>query len=109
MARGPKKPRFSKNRRWTPSHNEKNTGGKKRRLLDTGRQRNFVYDLEDMLDGTKIEENRGTLVATLQNKLLTQSLNDAVEYLDRVADGNNLTEPEVERLKRLMQRYTTWR
>lgn len=108
MARGPKKPKigFRKNYR---SHNETNTGGKKRRLLDTGRQKNFVYDLEETLEKSALTENKGIISATIQNKLLTQSLDDALEYLKKVQEKNNMTDSETFEIKRLMERYSCWR
>jgi hypothetical protein len=109
LARGPRKPKFGKNRSRLPKHNEKNRGGRKRRLLDMRRRKYFRMDLDEMLDGFGLGENAGTVSATIQNKLMTQSLDDAVEYVKRIKEENNLAEEKIDGLVRLMERYTKWR
>ncbi|MBU0761424.1 MAG: hypothetical protein KKD39_00215 [Candidatus Altiarchaeota archaeon] len=109
MARGYRSPILNRGQNRKKKHNEKNTGGTKKRLLDTSRQKSFIFDLENLLERLPVAENRGIILATIQNKLLTQSFDDAVEYLDKVKEKNKLTDEQANQIGRLMERYSRYR
>ena len=109
MARWRRRPQTGGNRGRPRRHNEKNRGGKRRRLLDMRRRKYFRFDLDEMLEEFGVGENQGVISATIQNKLMTQSLDDGVEYINRIKKDNDLTDDRVDKLKALMERYSRWR
>jgi len=108
LAKGPRKPRFGADRTY-PRHNERNTGGEKKRLLDIRRRKDFQYELDTLLDNFKVVENKSTIAATIQNKLSTRSYDDASEYADRLGEANGQPGEMATEIKRLMGRYSRWR
>ena len=109
MAKGAWKPAKIVDGKRVPKHNESNKGGQKVRLLDMRRQKYFRFDLEDMYAEFALGDKAATFSATIQNKMMTQSFDDAIEYVDRASESLNLTEPQMEKLRHLMRRYTKWR
>jgi hypothetical protein len=91
-------------------HNERNAGGGGReRKLDMKRERYFRMDLDDLLTEYKLGDNKGTVAATILNKMSRQSLDGAIEYVDRLKEANTLSDEAATRLKILMDRYCKWR
>ncbi|MBD3388401.1 MAG: hypothetical protein GF416_04955 [Candidatus Altiarchaeales archaeon] len=90
-------------------HNEKNKGGKKRRLLDVGKSKYFRMDLDEMLDEIGTPENKGTISANIQTKLMNQSFDGASEYVERLRNESTLPDELAERIKKLMLRNSKWR
>lgn len=109
MAKGAWKPAKIVDGKRVPKHNETNKGGQKVRLLDMRRQKYFRFDLEDLMEEFKLGDKSNTFSATIQNKMTTQSYDDALEYVDRNVDSLDLTEAQIDKLKNLLRRYTKWR
>ncbi len=109
LARGPRKTSYGVKKPFVEKHNQRNQGGQKKRMLDMGRRKYFQFDLGDLLEEFKIEDNKNNLASTLLNKLMTHSLDDAKEYLERVKQDNNIDDTQAERINQLMVRYTRWR
>jgi hypothetical protein len=99
---GDKRGRFEK-------HNRKNQGGGKKRLLDLARRRYFNFDLNDMLDDFGIFDNKNTISATISNKMITQSYDDAIGYVDRLTDDGVIDNDNSDRLKTLLKKYSRLR
>ena len=110
LAKGWSKRNFGGKRRFDEKHNRKNqSNSKKRRLLDTGRRKLFLFDLDDLFEKYGLRVNKSIMSATLANKLTTQSMDDAMEYVKRLGEENELGDKEIESFEKLMRRYTRWR
>jgi len=78
-------------------------------MLDMRRQKYFRMDLEDMLEGFKLGDNKTTVAAALLNKMTSRSMEEAFDYLDRIKEGGTIDDEKSGRLKVLLQRYSKWR
>ena len=74
-----------------------------------GREKYFRFDLSDLLEEHDVGDNQATLSATIVNKMKTQSYKEAIDYLDKVKEANDLSDKAVKDLQRLMKRYSKWR
>ncbi|MCX6694946.1 MAG: hypothetical protein NTU61_01450 [Candidatus Altiarchaeota archaeon] len=100
--------KFRGNKPFKPKRS--NPGGNARRqLLDMGREKYFRFDLDDMLVDFKIDENKNTIAATILNKMTSQSMDDALEYISRIKDSGALDDEKEGRLRGLLIRYSRWR
>jgi hypothetical protein len=97
------KPRSNK-----PKHNWSNVSGERKMMLDMKRQKYFVYEMWQILEKTKDQDNKNLIGATFTNAAAKTGIDSALEYLDRmVKDG---LEPEIgDELRRLLSRYTRYR
>jgi len=89
----------------TPNPN----GVRRRQMLDMRRQKYFRFDLDDMLVEFEVGNNKNTIAATILNKMTSQSLDDALDYINRIKTSGSINEEKEEMLKRLLLRYTVWR
>jgi len=99
--------RFNKpfrQRNMGPSNNNQ-----RRQMLDMRRQKYFRFDLDDLLVEFNIGENKNTTAATILNKMSSASLDDALDYVDRLTQGGTFTGEQSQKLKFLLQRYSKWR
>lgn|GEM_PF-6225803 len=113
MARGPRKPKWfvnkGKRKRNLQAGNQKGSNkGNRKKLLNLSRERDFLYDLDEVLDASKAAENQGVLRANLLKKASQNGIDEAIEYLDEVK-GTTITEPTADKIERLLKRYSTWR
>ena len=74
-----------------------------------GREKYFRFDLSDLLEEHDVGDNQATVSATIVNKMKTQSYKEAIDYLDKVKEANDLSDKAVKDLQRLMKRYSKWR
>ncbi|MFH1788228.1 MAG: hypothetical protein ABH834_02460 [Candidatus Altiarchaeota archaeon] len=108
MARGgPKRNYNPENRK--PKHNWKNEGGDRKKMLDMKREKYFGFDLKDLMDEFQLGENAGAIGATIQNKASIHSIDDALEYINRMEEAGTLDGKQVERLEMLLRKYSRWR
>ena len=82
---------------------------KRKQMLDMGRQRYFRMDLEDLLTGFELGENKTIVAATILNKMTSHSMDDAFEYIGRLKTAEKLSGEKADSLKGLLQRYSRWR
>ena len=96
---------FSARRSWNNNHST----SARRQMLDMRRQKYFRMDLEDMLEGFKVGDNKTTVASALLNKMTSRSMEEAFDYLDRIKEGGTIDDEKSGRLKVLLQRYSKWR
>lgn len=110
MARGRRKPRRKVNGKFVPSHNEKKGKVKKEKekMLDMGRVKTFRYDLEEILEQSKNEDNRQLFKANISIKASQLSIPEAKEYVDKLSE-NGLESEIAEKIKNLLERNSTYR
>jgi hypothetical protein len=96
---------FSNRRSW----NNNQSTGSRRQMLDMRRQKYFRMDLDELLEGYKMGDNKTTIAAALLNKMTSRSMEEAFEYLDRIKESGTIDDEKSGRLKGLLQRYSKWR
>ena len=102
--------RFQRNREYKPNRSRGNPEGTRRRqMLDMGREKYFRFDLDDLLEEFNVGENKNTIAATVLNKMSSQSLDDALEYISRLRAAGTLDNAKEEKLKGLLLRFSRWR
>ncbi len=105
---------MSRNRRQGPGHNEANRQTKesrqRERMLDTGREAHFRYDVEELLvtAGLTPEEWRPFL-QTLWIKGSRESIDDAKDWVDEQHQLGRVDEETATKVKQYVQRYRTMR
>lgn len=103
-----------RNRRIGPGHNEANRqtreSRQRDRMLDTGREAHFRYDVEELLVtyGMPPEEWRPFL-QTLWTKGSRESIDDAKEWVDEQLKLAKVDDETATKVKQLVQRYRTLR
>jgi len=99
-----------KSREYKPNKSKGNPESTRRRvMLDMGREKYFRFDLDDMLVEFEVGNNKNTIAATILNKMTSQSMDDALEYISRLKDGGTFDDAKEDRLVGLLQRYSRWR
>lgn len=112
MAR--RRSKMSRNRRIGPGHNEANKQNRESRsrdrMLDTGRESHFRYDVEELLvtNGMTPEEWRPFL-QTLWTKGSRESIDEAKEWVDEQIKLGRVDEETGTKVKQFVQRYRTVR
>lgn len=81
---------------------------KKRRLLNLGREREFLFDLDEVLDASNADENRGILRANILKKASQNGIDEAIAYLDEVGE-DIIVKDASSKIKRLLTRYSIMR
>lgn len=96
------------NRNWRPNKGINNT--KKERMLNMSAFPYFKYDLKNMLEKSKMEDNvKNSFIATLISKASRMSINDAKDYVkEKCTEGMVDSELEIT-LLRLLDKYGKWR
>lgn len=107
MARGPKKNFSQENRK--PKHNWRNEGGERKKMLNMRREKYFGFDLKDILEEFDLGDNQNIIAATIHNKASNLSINDAVEYINRLNTEGAINDRLVDKLEDLLQQYSKWR
>jgi hypothetical protein len=102
--------KFFRNKEYKPNKSRGNPEGTRRRqMLDMGREKYFRFDLDDLLVEFNVGDNKNTIAATILNKMTSQSMDDALEYISRLKAAGTLDEAKEERLRVLLLRYSRWR
>ncbi|MHB8605897.1 MAG: hypothetical protein ACYDCK_11650 [Thermoplasmatota archaeon] len=79
-------------------------------MLDIRREAHFRYDLKQLLEATKMDENRReSFVATVVSKGSRFSTNDAKEFVAEKAVEAVITMKERDSIQDLLDRYSKWR
>ncbi len=88
-----------------------NQGDRTRRpLLNLGRIDYFKYDLNEIINGAKIDDNLvGSFKATIIAKSSKISIQAAKDYINEVQGREGITKETGERISRLLDRYTMYR
>lgn len=81
----------------------------RKQLLNMRRAKYFGFDLDDLLTEYEIGENKGLIAATITTKMTVNSLDDALEYVDRMKQDGIFDEKQEDILKSLLRRYAKWR
>ena len=99
-----------KKRQRKPKHNWSNEGGGRQKMLNMGRDREFYFKLERVLEGTKTqEENKGMISATIRNKASQNSIGAAKEYVKRLTEEDGFEPSVAAEINELLDRYSTYR
>lgn len=81
----------------------------RRQMLNMRREKYFRFDLDDLFVEFGLGDNKNTIAATILNKMISHSLDDAVDYVDRLTDVETLNAKKAAEVKVLLQRYSRWR
>ncbi len=76
-------------------------------MLDVGRVKYFRFDLQDILADTDDQDNRSVIRANIAAKARRNGIQDAKEYIDTL--GDDLEPKLADDLKKLLDRYSTYR
>ena len=75
-------------------------------MLDMGRVKYFLFDLNDILEKIPDDSVRGTLKGNIYSKASKNSIWDAREYIERMASEGVIPSDIKEKLILLLRRYT---
>jgi hypothetical protein len=101
--------RFGKNRAFKRPRIRRPTENTRRRMLDMRREREFRFDLDDLFSEFHLGENKNTIAATILNKMTIHSMDDTMDYVNRLRSAETLNGENVDRLMVLLQRYSKLR
>jgi hypothetical protein len=104
-------PAFFDGRQRRPKHNRSNmTARAERRLmLDSGKERLFHFDLEELLATIANKDAASSLEGNITTKAGRMGIDEAVKYVERLVDEKILTMEESKRIVLLLERYGVWR
>ncbi|MFO8051196.1 MAG: hypothetical protein R6V01_05790 [Thermoplasmatota archaeon] len=85
-----------------------NPGEKKRKpLLNLGRLDYFKYDLNEIVDGSDIDEDLApSFKASVMAKSRNMSIDDAKEYIEELVEQEKISKDTSNKILRLLDRYT---
>ena len=92
-----------------PKHNWRNEGGDRKRMLDMKREKTFGFRLRDLMNEYELGENKNTISATIYTKASMRSIDDALEYIERLGEDETISEKMGEDLTILLKRFSRWR
>jgi len=76
-------------------------------LLNLGRLDYFKYDLNEIVEGSDMNEDlRPSFMASVTAKASQRSISDAKDYISELEGREELSEETAQRIKRLLDRYT---
>lgn len=79
-------------------------------MLNLRRLDYFKYDLNELIDGSEIEENLiPSFKATIIAKASQRSISEAKDYINDMASREQISEEIAGKLCRLVERYTKFR
>ncbi len=110
MARGPRKPRWfvNKNRNKRNLQTNNQTKNKKKWLLNMGKEKEFLFDLNEVLEASDVAENFGVLRANVLKKASQNGIDEAIEYIEGI-EGDIIKKDTSIKIKRLLKRYSVMR
>lgn len=73
------------------------------------REKYFGFDLDDLLIEFELGDNKNIIAATIINKASSRSTEEALDYIDRLKTEGTFDEPQADKLKTLLKRYSKWR
>ncbi len=105
---------MSRNRRQGPGHNEANRqtreSRQKAKMLDTGREAHFRYDVEELLVATGMApEEWRPFLQTLWIKGSRTDLDEARDFLDDCVKDGRIDDDMRAKILPLIRRYSTFR
>lgn len=114
MGRGKRRRSRPKQRRIGPGHNEANRQTRESRsrdrMLNLGRENHFRYDLEMIVQDSSVEEEKQlSLRQMIVTKASRLGIPETKFYLDEKVDEGILEKETANEIKRLLDKYATYR
>lgn len=100
--------KFKVNRRRGRKHNWTNNHSSSKRMLDMGRRKSFLYDLDELLEDSDNDKNKNVFKANIISKASKNGIDEAREYVDEL-DDEELEKGVRADVKKLLRRYSTKR